>query len=62
MTDFCSKPITLPSRSESDVKKMFNENILSALQDAMSIKTDDMSPEDFRALVLFILNFKCNLI
>ena len=61
MTDFVSKPINLP-KDQTEVKKMFNANIMSALQDAMSIKTDDMSPDDFRNLVVFILNFKCKLI
>ena len=50
------------NETEDDIKKMFNENIYSALEDAMSMKTDDMEPEDFKNLVLFILNFKCNLI
>jgi len=50
------------NETDDDIKKMFNENIYSALEDAMSMKTDDMEPEDFKNLVLFILNFKCNLI
>jgi len=45
-----------------NIQKLFNDNIYGALEDAMSIKTDEMNPEDFKNLVLFILNFKCQLI
>lgn len=44
------------------MKELFNKNIYSALQSAMSIKTDDMSEKDFKNLVQFILNVKCKLI
>jgi len=46
----------------TDVEQLFNENIYGALEDAMSIKTDDMDVQDFKNLVLFILNVKCQLI
>tara|TARA_R110002153_G_scaffold234921_1_gene388290 strand:- start:219 stop:416 length:198 start_codon:yes stop_codon:yes gene_type:complete len=54
-----------PLKNNTDTpnyEKMFNENIYDALSDAMSIKTDNMSVEDFKNLVQFILNVKCQLI
>lgn len=47
---------------KKDINKLFNENIYSALETAMSIKTPDMSIEDFKNLVQFILNVQCKLI
>tara|TARA_R110002072_G_scaffold271842_2_gene431833 strand:- start:1806 stop:2015 length:210 start_codon:yes stop_codon:yes gene_type:complete len=56
-----SETFTSDCKNEN-IQKLFNENIYGALEDAMSIKTDDMNSDDFKNLVLFILNFKCQLI
>ena len=48
--------------NKAQMKELFNKHIYSALQSAMSIKTDDMSDKDFKNLVQFILNVKCKLI
>lgn len=53
---------TQKTLKETDIDTLFKQNIYGALQDAMSIKTDDMDVEDFKNLVVFILNAKCNLI
>jgi|TARA_R110002073_G_scaffold70411_4_gene173864 hypothetical protein len=50
------------TKQELDIKRMFNDNIYEALQQAMTIKSDDMELDDFKNLVMFILNVKCNLI
>lgn len=49
-------------KQDVDIKRMFDANIYDALQEAMSIKQDDMKLDDFKNLVMFILNVKCNLI
>ncbi len=53
---------TKMNKSKSELKKLFKKNIYSALESAMSIKTDDMSEKDFKNLVQFILSVKCQLI
>ena len=44
------------TKNDKDIKRMFNEHINEALRQAMTIKNDDMDVEDFKRLVLFILN------
>ena len=56
------KPLSTDTEQQLDIKRMFNENIYEALQQAMTIKSDDMELDDFKNLVMFILNVKCNLI
>jgi len=53
---------TKPINMDTELKEKFNKNIYSALQEAMSIKTDDMEIDDFKNLVLFILNVKCGVL
>lgn len=53
---------TKMNKTKSELKKLFNKNIYSALESAMSIKTDNMSEKDFKNLVHFILSVKCQLI
>ncbi len=47
---------------DTELEKSFDANIYAALQEAMTIKTDDMEVADFKNLVLFILNVKCGTI
>ena len=61
MNTIQSQPIKT-FKSQKELKKLFNTHIYSALQSAMSIKTDEMSERDFKNLVQFILNVKCQLI
>ena len=49
-------------KSKSELQHLFKKHIYSALESAMSIKTDDMSDKDFKNLVQFILSVKCQLI
>jgi len=53
-----NKPINM----DTELKEKFNKNIYSALQEAMSIKPDDMELDDFKNLVVFILNVKCGVL
>ena len=61
MTNYTKQP-NIDFSNKKQMKKLFNKHIYSALQSAMSIKTDDMSDKDFKNLVQFILNIKCQLI
>ena len=49
-------------KTSTEMKELFKKNIYSSIQCAMSVKTDNMSEKDFKNLVQFILNVKCQLI
>tara|TARA_R110000822_G_scaffold298531_1_gene421305 strand:- start:1310 stop:1456 length:147 start_codon:yes stop_codon:yes gene_type:complete len=43
------------------IQQLYQQNIMSAFSEAMKLKTDDMSTEHFKNLVLFFLQMKSGL-
>jgi hypothetical protein len=63
MTDIQTRPDFVLPPSATDTDRMFHDNIVAALQEAMAIRgAGKLSHQHFKNLVLFILNVKCGLI
>lgn len=61
MTNYI-KQSNMDFSNEKKLKELFKKHIYSALECAMSVKNDNMTDTDFKNLVHFILNIKCQLI